>query len=72
MDSHLFFVVMLARTPNRPLSVWKATVIDEDTDPKFECVFTKEEKTPKRLAKKIASVLHYTKKRVEEEVRNKW
>jgi len=58
MDSHLYFVVTLARTPDRPLSVWKATVIDEDTDPEFKCVFTKEEKTPKRLAKKIASVLH--------------
>ena len=51
MDSHLYFVVTCARTPNRPLSVWKATVVDEDTDPEFECVLTKEEKTVKRLSK---------------------
>lgn len=41
MDSHLFFLVMLASTPNEPLRVWKATVIDEDTTPRFERVLTK-------------------------------
>jgi len=25
MDSHLYFVVMRARTPNRPLGVWTGT-----------------------------------------------
>ena len=58
MDSQLYFSVMLARTPNRPLSIWKATVIDEDTEPEFELVFTKKEKTANILAGKIASVLH--------------
>ncbi len=43
MDSHLYFSVILASTPNLPLRVWKATVIDEDTDPQFdECVSIKE------------------------------
>lgn len=42
MDSHLYFLVTLACTPNVPLRVWKATVIDEDVDPQFECVSIKE------------------------------
>jgi len=42
MDSHLFFSVTLACIPNLPLRVWKATVIDEDKDPQFECVSIKE------------------------------
>lgn len=42
MDSHLYFSVMLASTPNLPLRVWKATVIDEDADPQFESVSIKE------------------------------
>ncbi len=42
MDSHLFFLVTLVSTPNVPLRVWKATVIDEDKDPQFECVSIKE------------------------------
>lgn len=58
MDSHLYFVVTLARTPNRPLGVWKATVIDRDTDPEFECVFPKKVKTARGLAQKIVSGFH--------------
>jgi len=42
MDSHLYFSVTLACTPSLPLRVWKATVIDEDVDPQFECVSIKE------------------------------
>lgn len=42
MDSHPYFSVMLASTPNLPLRVWKATVIDEDADPQFESVLIKE------------------------------
>lgn len=42
MGSHLYFVVTLACTPNMPLRVWKTTVIDEDTDPQFECLSEKE------------------------------
>lgn len=42
MDSHLYFSVTLACTPNLPLRVWKATVIDEDVDPQFESVSIKE------------------------------
>jgi hypothetical protein len=36
MDSHLFFVVVLGSSPDEPRCVWKATVIDENTDPQFE------------------------------------
>ena len=36
MDSHLFFLVVLGSSPHKPQRVWKATVIDEDTDPQFE------------------------------------
>lgn len=36
MDSHLFFVVVLGSSPDKPQCVWKATVIDENTDPQFE------------------------------------
>ena len=36
MDSHLFFVVVLGSSPDEPQCVWKATVIDENTDPQFE------------------------------------
>lgn len=61
MDSHLYFSVTLARTPNCPLRIWKAIVINEDTDPEFECVFTKTEKTAKKLTERIVSVLHLQK-----------
>lgn len=36
MDSHLFFLLVLGSSPNKPLHVWKTTVIDEDTEPRFE------------------------------------
>ncbi len=36
MDSHLFFVVVLGSSPDEPQCVWKATVIDENADPRFE------------------------------------
>ena len=42
MDSHLFFLVILAATPDTPLRIWRATIIDEDTDPEFECLSIKE------------------------------
>jgi len=42
MDSHLFFLVILAATPNVPLRVWRATVFDEDTDPQFESISIEE------------------------------
>ena len=42
MDSHLFFLVILAATPNEPLRAWKVTVIDEDTELQFERLSTKE------------------------------
>ena len=42
MDSHPFFLVTLASTPNTPLRVWKVTVIDEDANLKFECVSIEE------------------------------
>lgn len=38
MDSHFYFLVTLASTPNLPLEVWKATVIDDDANPQFRCV----------------------------------
>jgi len=38
MDSHSFFLVTLACTPNLPLEVWEATVIDDDINPQFRCV----------------------------------
>jgi len=41
MDSHLYFLVTLASAPNVPLRVWKATVIDEDAEPQFECLSKK-------------------------------
>ena len=36
MNSHFFFLVGLGYSPNKPLHVWKATVIDEDIEPQFE------------------------------------
>lgn len=42
MDSHLYFSVMVASSPNLPLRVWKATVIDECKEPRFVCVSKKE------------------------------
>jgi len=36
MDSHLFFLLILGSSPNKPLHVWKSTVIDEDIEPQFE------------------------------------
>lgn len=44
MDSHLFFLVILASTPNAPLRVWKVTVIDEDAELQFERLSIKESK----------------------------
>jgi hypothetical protein len=36
MNSHFFFLVVLGSSPNKPLHVWKTTVIDEDIEPQFE------------------------------------
>lgn len=36
MDSHLFFLLVPGSSPNKPLHVWKTTVIDEDIEPQFE------------------------------------
>jgi len=41
MDSHLYFSVMLACTPNLPLREWKATVTGDDADPQFQRVSKK-------------------------------
>lgn len=42
MDSHLHFLVILASAPNKPARVWKATVIDEEQDPQFNCLSVNE------------------------------
>jgi hypothetical protein len=42
MDSHLFFLVVLGTSPDEPQCVWKATVIDENTNPQFEKVSVEE------------------------------
>lgn len=44
MDCHLHFSVVLGCTPNLPLRMWKATVIDDETDPELRCI-TDEDQT---------------------------
>jgi hypothetical protein len=36
MDSQFFFLLIVGPSPNEPQCMWKATVIDESTDPQFE------------------------------------
>ena len=38
LDSQFYFLVLLASIPNLPVEVWEATVVNDDTNPKFRCV----------------------------------
>lgn len=42
IGSHFYFLVTLACSPNLPLEVWEANIIDDDTNPQFRCVPQKE------------------------------
>ena len=36
MDSHMFFLVTVGSSPDKPQHVWRATIIGENTEPHFE------------------------------------
>lgn len=42
MDSHMFFLVVLGSSPDKPQDIWKATIIDEKAEPQFEKLSVKE------------------------------